>query len=709
DASNFTVTVSSVDNKDTSLTTNPGNFENLVNGTSATVNVLDVLDTTVLKINETLNNDGTYTYTAVATSAASTDVTVTLSNGETITILANELTGNSDPLQTQVSSVTSVTGGNYEDLNVIYGFGQDIILKNSMSTSTVTVSLDDIGLNTDKFDSDGVGDSLPNISSITLTPEVNTSGLAISANDVLLTSTVNPGTSGAVTYNIKYITDTSGEVSAVRVDSHGTTLLTTGGEPQVVFTLTPNVLTNSYDITMGTYPLDGTPYSKENAFDSSNAVGGGNDNILLFNVNNLYVLATATSVEKSSGSTIDDSVNYNAANGLGVGTGSSINGKSGDTLILHFTDNSITNHDFDSDGNTISTGDSNELKNILRIDAESYASSHAMYLTSATFSFGSFGSADKASWTAYKDGVLVSSDNSVTTSSFDITIPNGFNEIHFTATGDNAAYLLSSMVATSTTEYSALDNTINVGIVTSDGINIADGIMQITFDGDGNIIGTSEDEVISYSGITTIDGGAGVDTLMLSDGDDTYNLMDNPNVTNIEKYDGGDGNDSINGDVGNDTLIGGAGNDYLDGGDGKDILSGGTGDDTLMFDKNDISIDGGVGKDTLILNLNENIDFSALDNQTIKNIESIDLTAGDHTIKLSLDDVISMTDNTDNTDKTLQIIGSEGDRVELTGGGWIADTTTPTPIAGYDVFTQSNGTDTYKVLVHQDIITDTTN
>ena len=615
--------------------------------------------------------------------------------------MANELTGNTTHLSTQASGVTSVTGGNYEDLDVIYGFGQDIILRNSMSTSTVTVSLDDISLNTDKFDSDGVGGSLPNISNITLTPEVNTSGLAINANGILLTSTVNPGSTGAVSYNIKYVTDIStGEVSAVRVDSNGNALLSNGA-PQVVFTLTPNVATNSYDITMGSYPLDGTAYSKENVFDSSNAVGGGNDNILLFNVNNLYVLATATSVSKS-GSTIDDTVKYNAGNGLGVGTGSAINSGSSDILILHFTDNSITNHDFDNDGITISIGDKNELSNVSRTFAENYASSHSIYLTSATFAFGSFGSGDTASWTAYKDGVSVGS-GSVTTSSVDINIVNGFNEIHFSATGKNADYLLSSMIAKSTTEYSALDNTINVGIATSDGTNIANGIMQITFDGDGNIIGTSEDEVISYTGAITVDGGAGIDTLMLSDGDDIYNL-NNPNVKNIEKYDGGAGNDTLTGSDGDDKLYGGAGNDYLDGGAGADTLNGGTGDDRLLFDANDLSIDGGAGKDTLVFNLNDgNIDFSALDNPIIKNIESIDLSAGNHEIKLSLQDVINMTDS---TDKTLQIIGDTGDKVDLTGGGWTKSAPTP-DLPDYDVYTNS-GDASYKVLVQTQII-DTAN
>ncbi|MDD2888062.1 MAG: hypothetical protein PHY66_09690, partial [Aliarcobacter sp.] len=171
-----------------------------------------------------------------------------------------------------------------------------------------------------------------------------------------------------------------------------------------------------------------------------------------------------------------------------------------------------------------------------------------------------------------------------------------------------------------------------------------------------------------------------------------------------EILDGKDGPDFLNGGNGSDTLYGGNGNDYLDGGAGADKLYGGAGNDTLVFDKNDTAIDGGSGIDTLKLINGDSIDFSSLDNSVIKNIEKIDLssdTSANSLTKLTLQDVIDMTDS---TDKTLTITGNAGDTVELTGG-WTPASPTTVGTVNYDTFTQSNGTDTYKVLVHPDIDT----
>lgn len=79
----------------------------------------------------------------------------------------------------------------------------------------------------------------------------------------------------------------------------------------------------------------------------------------------------------------------------------------------------------------------------------------------------------------------------------------------------------------------------------------------------------------TFSGNTTLSGGAGNDTLLGGLGDDAIL--------------GGDGNDSMLGGLGADTLIGGIGNDTLKGGDGDDLLIGGLGADSL---------DGGNNADT---------------------------------------------------------------------------------------------------------------
>lgn len=59
----------------------------------------------------------------------------------------------------------------------------------------------------------------------------------------------------------------------------------------------------------------------------------------------------------------------------------------------------------------------------------------------------------------------------------------------------------------------------------------------------------------------------------------------------IDQIFGGSGNDSLSGRSGNDRLLGGAGNDTLNGGAGRDLLNGGAGNDTLL---------GQSGADTLL-------------------------------------------------------------------------------------------------------------
>ncbi|MFA2535928.1 immunoglobulin-like domain-containing protein, partial [Pseudomonas chlororaphis subsp. aurantiaca] len=73
-----------------------GNFENLVpNPTPAVTTITDSPDTTGLTLtaNGTVVEGGQITYTATLTNLAQTPVTVTLSNGSTITIDARKTTG----------------------------------------------------------------------------------------------------------------------------------------------------------------------------------------------------------------------------------------------------------------------------------------------------------------------------------------------------------------------------------------------------------------------------------------------------------------------------------------------------------------------------------------------------------------------------------------------------------------------------------------
>ncbi|MDR9860362.1 LapA family giant adhesin [Pseudomonas baetica] len=106
-----------------------GNFENLVPSTvPAVTNVTDTIDTTTVKLTATESavEGGTVTYTAtVGAPVTGSPVTVTLANGQNITIEVGKTTGTvtftapNDVLTGHApitNSITNVTGGNYENL-----------------------------------------------------------------------------------------------------------------------------------------------------------------------------------------------------------------------------------------------------------------------------------------------------------------------------------------------------------------------------------------------------------------------------------------------------------------------------------------------------------------------------------------------------------------------------------------------------------------
>ncbi|MGY2443816.1 immunoglobulin-like domain-containing protein, partial [Pseudomonas sp. SDO52101_S400] len=106
-----------------------GNFENLVPSTvPAVTQVTDTIDTTTVKLTatESATEGGTVTYTAtVGAPVTGSPVTVTLSNGQSITIEIGKTTGTvtttapNDVLNGHApltNAITGVTGGNYENL-----------------------------------------------------------------------------------------------------------------------------------------------------------------------------------------------------------------------------------------------------------------------------------------------------------------------------------------------------------------------------------------------------------------------------------------------------------------------------------------------------------------------------------------------------------------------------------------------------------------
>ena len=116
------------------------------------------------------------------------------------------------------------------------------------------------------------------------------------------------------------------------------------------------------------------------------------------------------------------------------------------------------------------------------------------------------------------------------------------------------------------------------------------GSVSETFTGIENLTGSSNDDVLSVSGVSfnsvlrglegndLLTGGDGDDTLFGNDGDDILRGSFGNDVV-----EGGEGNDNLNGGAGDDFLMGQGGNDFFVGIGGTDFIDGGAGFDTNSF------------------------------------------------------------------------------------------------------------------------------
>uniref|UniRef100_UPI003A7F6C6C retention module-containing protein n=1 Tax=Pseudomonas sp. LFS044 TaxID=3229880 RepID=UPI003A7F6C6C len=129
-----------------------GNFEQLTpNPAPAETVISDSVDTTTatLTASPSVTEGGVITYTVTLSNPAQTPVTVTLSNGQTVTVEAGKTTGSVD-FQTPANDVynngstvsttiTGATGGNFEQLS-INPLDAVTIITDSIDTSTVTLT-----------------------------------------------------------------------------------------------------------------------------------------------------------------------------------------------------------------------------------------------------------------------------------------------------------------------------------------------------------------------------------------------------------------------------------------------------------------------------------------------------------------------------------------------------------------------------------------
>ncbi|UWI62134.1 LapA family giant adhesin [Pseudomonas sp. BW7P1] len=176
-----------------------GNFENLVtSNTPAVTNVTDTIDTTTVKLTatESAAEGGTVTYTAtVGAPVTGSPVTVTLANGQQITIEVGKTTGTvtttapNDALNGHApltNAITNVSGGNYENL---------VADKTPVST-TVTDTVDTTNLTLSATNSVAEGGSI--IYTATLTNAAGTPVTVTLSNGAVIT--IDAGkTTGTVT------------------------------------------------------------------------------------------------------------------------------------------------------------------------------------------------------------------------------------------------------------------------------------------------------------------------------------------------------------------------------------------------------------------------------------------------------------------------------------------------------------------------------
>ncbi|MFW6749764.1 LapA family giant adhesin [Pseudomonas glycinae] len=176
-----------------------GNFENLVPSTvPAVTQVTDTIDTTTVKLTatESAAEGGTVTYTAtVGAPVTGSPVTVTLSNGQSITIEVGKTTGTvtttapNDALTGHTpltNAITGVTGGNYENL---------VADKTPVST-TVTDTVDTTNLTLSATNSVAEGGSI--IYTATLTNAAGTPVTVTLSNGAVITIEAGK-TTGTVT------------------------------------------------------------------------------------------------------------------------------------------------------------------------------------------------------------------------------------------------------------------------------------------------------------------------------------------------------------------------------------------------------------------------------------------------------------------------------------------------------------------------------
>jgi Ca2+-binding RTX toxin-like protein len=278
----------------------------------------------------------------------------------------------------------------------------------------------------------------------------------------------------------------------------------------------------------------------------------------------------------------------------------------------------------------------------------------------------------------------------------------------------------------------------NVNLISVEGIDLNEGddVLDISQLSDPGLTlaitgGSGADSIIGSAYADQIDGGEGADTIAGGGGADqlsggvgvgdwlsyagdamgvTVDLgtgsasggdATGDTFTGFENVLGGSGDDSLTGDAADNIIQGGSGDDTLVGADGVDILIGDEGNDIFLFDAEDFStgadavVQGGDGTDTLLFDSSGNSFDLANADDSLVDIEVINLSDDSNVLSLDEDAVFNLNDG-----HSLDVFGGTTDTVNLTDGvEWSAAES----LGAFEVYTAMIGPDTVTLRVHSDV------
>ncbi len=337
----------------------------------------------------------------------------------------------------------------------------------------------------------------------------------------------------------------------------------------------------------------------------------------------------------------NDTVTYNGAE-------TSIDGGSGTNTLVLASATTVQLNDLDQ-----TSGDSTFVSNFLNIDGSALAAGVAITGTASNNVITGGSGADTINGAGGSDVITAGAgDDTVSYHGVESTLSGGSGSdtlvLLNTATVNlnNADQTSGDFVNASGFEHVDASALSTGAAITGSSIanNLTGGSGSDTIDGGGGAdainAGGGNDRVTLRGAETLLDGGSGIDTLVLATGSGVtgvnFTLADHTvgDAVDARNFDALDASAvttalTVTGTTGGDTLTTGTGNDTIDGGGGADIVDAGDGDDHVAYRNTGGSLNGGAGTNTLVMttavtvNL-ANADQTTGESVTVSNFQNVD-------------------------------------------------------------------------------------